>query len=1384
MATPKTTPAAGPFSAADKVMAQPWRALRGLAWAGAWVFGAALALLLAGALAFWIWAATAGSLATSLGWAQSSMQARMAGTDRFTTEGVEGSLRAGGRIASLDWKQGALSVQAKGVQLEWNDALWTDALMGRGVHLASLRVQQLSVNDERAPTPTEPMASLVLPLPVSLAIQVDRFDLSGNTTLGLSNIQADYAYGPVDAAHEGPALPASPRLSNAHRLRLDSLQLADGRYEGNLSLGAEAPMPLALALVGQVQTQVPDGAGVLLTVHGQADGTLAGAQATIAIQVEARGMPDSPHAKASLLALQARVMPWARQPLVSAVASAQSLNLAALWPTAPVTDLSGQLQAQPEGDTWRARLQLDNARIGPADKKGLPLQSLRAAVQQQGDRWTISKLLAQIGGGSVQGQGSLRLNTEGDTMALSEWQGDLKAKGIRPALLWSELAQGALDGQLSVRAAPSPQSPNAIAVEASVNPSARQPDNAALPGLRLSEVRVKGQWHPTTPTGTRGTLDLSDAHIAIADAQLDTQGRLDTSRMSYDGQMRLRLPGASLDAKGLLAHAKGQGTADLQLLDAARLLAWVRELQSLPLVGPGIRAALAGQAGLRVKGAGNAQLQWTGGLGALGFPAPLDPAAASGPMAAPAWPRLQAALAVPRMQVQTGTDAAPTVIEGLALKADGPLSAMRLSAAGSVAAAPWRASLESAGLLRVGANPVDGNTLNLSRLALRLAPMPKAGEKSTAGGWQLANAQPLLVNWKTTAEKGLALDAGAGELQLRPLSDRAAQLGDPLTVAWQRLVWQANALETQGRLQGLSLPWIEALAAIGQPPQAGPIAPSGVSGDLVLDGAWNVRIPADTSAPLDLSATLQRRSGDLRWSNLGFASSGASPNASADAIAAGVKDARISLVVNNRQLQALLRWDSERLGQVSADAATTLSAANADATASLIDRWWPASTPIKGSANARLPEVGVWSMFTPPGWRMKGTLTADATLSGTRGTPQWRGSLQGDQLALRSVVDGFSFTNGQLRATLAGDRINVDRLSLQGPGGAESGGTLLASGQAEWRLVAGSKLRQPFIDLTATAQRLRVSSRVDRRLTLSGDVTAQLAGPQLQMRGQLKVDSALFILPDELAPSLSKDVVVRSTRTLPTEEEGTQRVQPDVSVSLDLGQQFEVRGQGIDTRLEGQLTVRATPALPAPRTFGEVRTVSGTYKAYGQQLNIETGVLRFAGPYDDPALDIVAVRKLPENTDQRVGVKITGNAQAPRVGLFAEPDLPDGDKLAWLVLGKPASGAGAQAFVLQQAARKLLSRGGEPVDGAFAKSIGLDDIGFAGPSSNTDGTTTQAALTVGKRLSDSIYLSYEQSLAGTMSAVSILYDLSKRLTLRARAGTENAIDVIFTHRYE
>ncbi|MFC3684241.1 translocation/assembly module TamB domain-containing protein [Hydrogenophaga luteola] len=1292
------------------------RALR----TGLWLAGGALGVLLAALVSLWLWAGTPGSLAQALGWAERWTQQASASPGRLHTENVDGSLRGGGRIGTLRWSQDGLTVLADGVVLQWDDALWTGALRGRGLHIPSLAIRSLRVDDQRPSTPSEPLADLSLPLPLSLSFSLERIDLTGRQTLSATDIAGHYRYAALSTPTDEPALPEVAGVSAAHRLRLDSLQWADGRYRGQLNLGAQAPLPLELALQGEVQGRVPEGAALPLQAQARVNGTLAGAGAALDISAQARPADGAAGPDATNLSLTARVLPWADQPLYSADMTARALNLAMLWPNAPVTALSGQLQAQPEGDGWRARVQLDNAREQPADQRGLPLQQLQAEVLQRGERWTVRGLQARLGGGTLQGQASFTLGSGQGASAITDWQGALQVQGVQATRLWSTLPPGVLDGTASARTAPSP--------------------------------------------APAGAIDLQ-AQLGAVGARLQGQGRLEPAQRSLQGRWGLDLPGARLEWDGQAAHGSGQGELRAQLDNTPRLLDWVRGLRNLPVWSASARDALASLDQLRVDNGANARVQWTGGLAALGWPAPATVSASASAPATVAPPRLQATLNLPSLGWQGGDGAAPLRIDDVALSATGPLDALALSAAGNATTSGWRLGLDAGGQL--GITTASGR-LDLSRLQLRLSP---EAASARAPGWRLASTTPLRLGWTSDPTTGLSLDAGTGSLALSPLPGTTAAPDTPLTLDWQRLVWQAQTLDTRGRLQGLSLPWLEALAAFGQQAPS-PLASNGLGGDLVLDGEWDLRLPANVTDPFTLTASLQRRSGDLRWNG--------GPEGS---LSAGVRDARLSLSVQDRKLQALLRWDTERLGQASADLASMLGSGTGDGTDPL-ERWWPASAPLSGSAQVRLPQVGVWSLLAPPGWRMQGTLSADARLSGTRGSPAWSGNLQADELALRSIVDGIAFTNGQLRATLDGERIRVDRFSLQGPGGATTGGTLEASGQAEWRSVPGSLLRQPYIELQAKAQRLRISNRPDRRLTLSGDASATLDGRLLQLRGQLKADSALFILPDESTPSLGDDVVVRSTRDLPVPAGTGQRVQPDVSVTLDLGPQFEVRGQGLEARLEGQLSLRATPALPTPRVLGEVRTVNGTYRAYDQKLRIESGVLRFTGPYDDPALDIRAVRVLPENTNQRVGVQLSGNAQAPRVALFADPDLPDGDKLAWLVLGRPASAAGAQAFVLQQAARRLLSSGGEPLDGALARTLGIDEIGFSGSGTSADGTTTGAALTLGKRLSSDLYLSYEQSLAGAMSTVSILYDLSRRLTLRARAGTENAIDLIFTHRYD
>jgi len=1346
-----------------------------------WLLGPLLALLVTSvATAVW-WAGSEGSLARSLGWAQDFTQQRSARTGTLKTEGVQGSLLGGGEIAQLRWARDGLAVEANGVALRLGGAAVWHALLGRGLHAEGMVVQRLVVTDQRPPpdTPAKPLEAVILPLALSLPFEVQQVEINGAQPLVLTDLKGEYRYGANDS-------PEIPGVADAHRLRIDSLQIADGRYQGQLVIGAQAPMPLWLQAQGTVQASGPGGNTVALEAQAQATGSLSGASA--ALDLQARVAPaNDPASTTPTLVGSARLMPWAAQPLQSADATAHQLNLASLWPQAPKTELSGTLRAAPEGDTWRAQIDLRNTASGPADQQRLPLQRLQATLTQTAERWRVDALQAELGGGSLQAEGELGRRPEGGT-ALDSWQGKLTARRINPALLWSTLSPASLDGTLAARTGPN----RAVAIEARIQPAGRQPAGA-LAGMGLRELRAQGRWLPTGADATQGVLDLTEARLLLTDAELQLRGRFDTASRAWDGSGQLSLPGTQGEWKTQLAHDRGQGQMGLRLDDAARTLAWLRSLQALPLVGPALTTALAPLAGLAPQGKAQLALQWTGGLGALGYPR------GAGRPAFNAAPQVQLTLNVPRLLWQPADGMGqPIALADARLRATGPLDDLQIELLGSATQAPWRAQIDTAARLRLNtaaaplASAWQRGTLALQRLHI-LASDRSRSDRIT--DWTLHSPQPIALRWSsdtTGSAPTPKLDAGAGRLSLLPsvraVGDAAKTtlptLGDqPLSLVWDSLAWQGQGLQTRGRLQGLPLAWVDALAT-AEGARLGPMAAAGMGGDLVFDGQWDLLLPATAAAPLKLSAQLQRSSGDLTV--LPETGTGGAAGAR---VAAGVQTARIALEAQGSQIKAQLRWRSERLGEASADLSTELGQRSTvlPQDTSWLDAWWPASAPLQGTLRAALPQVGVWSALAPPGWRMRGTLAAEVALSGTRGAPQYSGTLNADQLALRSVVEGISFTNGVMRARFTGERLTIDRFRLEGARGTEQGGTLEASGSAEWRPLTGTTTRLPVIDLQATADRLRVSTRVDRRLTLSGKLRLQLDGPALTVRGQLKADSAQITLPDDLAPSLGSDVVVRGSGVA-LEDPDAQRVQPDVQVELDLGPAFEVSGRGLQTRLDGELTVRATPALPTPRLLGEVRAVSGTYRAYGQRLTIETGVLRFTGPLDDPTLDIIAVRPQAgvqaATQAQRVGVQISGSAQTPRVRLFAEPDMPDGEKLAWLLLGRPATGAGAEAAVLQQAALALLASNGNSLDGGLARALGLDELSVRGESSNADGSTSAAAFTVGKRLSNDLYLAYERSLAGTLGTVSIFYDLSRSLTLRARAGEENAIDLIFTLRYD
>ncbi|MCB2029005.1 MAG: hypothetical protein KDH18_10210, partial [Rhodoferax sp.] len=292
---------------------------------------------------------------------------------------------------------------------------------------------------------------------------VARLRLLGTTPVEVTDLDGTYRY-----------------ADDRHQLQLDSLAVAQGRYAGRLSLQARAPMTLDLLLQGTVSAPIAEDRSVALEASATLRGTLAGTDARLDLLAQLQPGPGNAGALAQASAMRATVSahisPWATQPVVRAQSSFNHLDLAALWPSAPRTLLTGNAWVRPVGQGWLVDFNLFNRAAGPWDKGQLPLDSAKGLVELAADQWSVQSLNAEMAGGRIRLQG--KLADPAQVRADDGWQGLLQLQGINPALLHSRLEAVPLDGTLKARA-----QDKAVVFDLALQPAAGQPRASALRGV-------------------------------------------------------------------------------------------------------------------------------------------------------------------------------------------------------------------------------------------------------------------------------------------------------------------------------------------------------------------------------------------------------------------------------------------------------------------------------------------------------------------------------------------------------------------------------------------------------------------------------------------------------------------------------------------------------------------------------------------------------------------------------------------------------------------------------------------------------------------------------------------------------------------------------------
>lgn len=413
----------------------------------------------------------------------------------------------------------------------------------------------------------------------------------------------------------------------------------------------------------------------------------------------------------------------------------------------------------------------------------------------------------------------------------------------------------------------------------------------------------------------------------------------------------------------------------------------------------------------------------------------------------------------------------------------------------------------------------------------------------------------------------------------------------------------------------------------------------------------------------------------------------------------------------------------------------------------------PENKPLTGSFRLSGLDLSVARPFMPMVEKLSGHLNGSGSLSGGLLTPQVNGSLVLSDGEVSGPELPASFEALQIRALIAGENVQLN-------GGWKSGksGQGSLSGNINW----GQAL---VVDLSLKGSQLPVTVEPYAALEVAPDLKISMQNDKLAITGKVLVPKGDITIR-ELPPStvkVSDDTVIVGHQT----EEGKPPLVMAMDIDVIVGKEkLSFSGFGLTANLQGQVHIGDNMD-----TRGELWLNEGRYRAYGQRLTVRRARLLFAGPIDQPYLDIEAIR---QTGDVIAGIRLSGNAEQPTTQIFSEPAMSQEDALSYLVLGHKRSTTGEDNNMLAQAALGLGLMGSSNFTGTLAKDLGIEDFQL-----DTEGSGAATSVVASGNISEKLSLRYGVGVFEPANTIALRYKLSKRVYLEAASGIASSLDIFY-----
>ncbi|MEG3110417.1 translocation/assembly module TamB domain-containing protein [Pantoea sp. T14] len=419
-----------------------------------------------------------------------------------------------------------------------------------------------------------------------------------------------------------------------------------------------------------------------------------------------------------------------------------------------------------------------------------------------------------------------------------------------------------------------------------------------------------------------------------------------------------------------------------------------------------------------------------------------------------------------------------------------------------------------------------------------------------------------------------------------------------------------------------------------------------------------------------------------------------------------------------------------------------------------------------GNVNIRNISLAMINPALMQGEQIKGKLNSSLRLGGSVRQPQVFG-----QLGLQDVdVDG-SFMPVDLTAANLNLVFNGMSSTLNGLIQTAQGNINL-NGNADWSQLDNWRAR-----VAAQGSRIRVTVPPMVRMDVSPDLVFEATPAAFSLDGRVDIPWARITVQEvpESATGVSSDAVMLDENLKPIQPK-TASIPINSNLVINVGNDVRLSAFGLKAKLNGDL--KLVQDKSGLGLNGQINIPSGRFHAYGQDLIVRKGELQFAGPPDQPYVNLEAIRN-PEATEDDVtaGLRVTGLADEPKVEVFADPAMSQQEALSYLLRGQGLNSDGDSNALTSALVGLGVAQSGQVV-GKIGETFGVSNLAL-----DTAGVGDSQQVQVSGYVLPGLQVKYGVGIFDSLATLTLRYRLMPKLYLEAVSGVDQALDLLYQFEF-